>query len=557
MLTFKNFKKEIPSQILTRGRDYYSKGHVIDLEFDDEGGWHAQVEGTEIYDVEITQDPSGGLVCDCTCPYDMGEHCKHVAAVLYAIEETFPEVIDKKPPGRKKRQTRQDKLREALQLTPHDRLVGILLDLAESDRQLSNHLMVRLDVTGENVKNYKTIVSDALRAGKREYGFIDYRGSMEAARKISELLNQADRMRSEGRVNQAIAIYQAILEKVTGVISHADDSSGSLGSCIALSVEGLEECIPFLGASGRHELFEYCCQQAQKPDFYNWDWGWDLFGIAAELVAGDAERSTLFAALDDLVITTTAAESNFFRDFTLERIAKVKLSVIERFDGRQTALAFIRAHIHLSYFRQILIERLTEQGELDEASQLAREGITLSEKNRLPGLTLQYHALQLGIAQKRQDAGEIIRIASNLWLWRGEDQYYELLKKTVVEKEWPDFFEGLISKARRNPSIVAHVFSREKMWERLLGVVQEHPELVRDYRKELEKRFPDTTAQIYEQIVEKMLQRTSDRGTYRMACEYLIRMKQLGADERVNEVVKSLKTQYANRRALMEELNKV
>lgn len=557
-LTFANFKQEISSHILARGRDYYASGHVIDLEFDDESAWSAQVEGTEIYDVEIEQAAQGYLVCECTCPYDMGEHCKHIAAILYAIEESFPEVIGKKQTVRKKRQTKYDKLRDALQNTPHSRLVDILLELAEKDKQLNNRLMVRLDVLGESSRDYRSIISDALRAGQREYGFIDYRGSMQAASKIFELLNQTGRMLAEGQVSRAIAVFQAVLEKVTVAIAHADDSSGSLGSCIAVSVEGLEKCIPLLNTAERHSLFEYCCQQAQKPEFRDWDWGWDLFAIAAELVADESDRETLFAALDSLVKTKeTSAKKDFFRDFTLERAAQVKLSVIERFDGREAGLAFIRAHVHLSRFRQMLIERLIDANTLDEASQLAREGVILSEKNRFPGLVLQYRALQLVIAQKRRDADEIIRIASELWLQRGGNEYYEVLKNTIPEKDWSGFFESLIDRSRHSPHMLAWAFVREDMWERLLGVVQEHPELIRDYRKELEKRFPDKIAQVYERIVEKMLHRTSDRGTYRMACEYLIRMKQLGAGTRVSEVVQSLKTRYGNRRALIEELGKV
>ena len=47
-LTLKNFKKTIPSNILTRGRDYLRSGRVVDLSQDDEDTWLAEVQGSTL-----------------------------------------------------------------------------------------------------------------------------------------------------------------------------------------------------------------------------------------------------------------------------------------------------------------------------------------------------------------------------------------------------------------------------------------------------------------------------------------------------------------------------
>ena len=99
-LRLDNFKQVISSTILTRGRDYYRKGHVVDLSQDDEDVWIAQVQGTELYEVIIEQAPDGSLNVSCSCPYD-DDYCKHVAAVLYAIEEAYPDVQPGKSGKRK------------------------------------------------------------------------------------------------------------------------------------------------------------------------------------------------------------------------------------------------------------------------------------------------------------------------------------------------------------------------------------------------------------------------------------------------------------------------
>ena len=188
-LTFANFKQNIPAQILTRGRNYWRQGQILDLSFDEEEMlWEAQVEGSELYDVRVEQTENGSLTCSCTCPYDMGDHCKHIAAVLYAIEDGFPEQLATKPRKKSaKRQTRHDKLRQRLEKTSREQLVAILLDLAQEDRELLNQLFIRLDTGAVKPTDYRRVVKDALRAGKGDYGFLDYTGARRAGRKIVEL----------------------------------------------------------------------------------------------------------------------------------------------------------------------------------------------------------------------------------------------------------------------------------------------------------------------------------------------------------------------------------
>jgi uncharacterized Zn finger protein len=62
---------------------------------------------------------------------------------------------------------------------------------------------------------------------------------------------------------------------------------------------------------------------------------------------------------------------------------------------------------------------------------------------------------------------------------------------------------------------------------------------------------------IYERIVLKMLEHTSNRTTYQEAADYLRRMQGLGQRERAAEIAQTMIAKYGNRRAMIEELNKV
>lgn len=82
-MNLKNFHQEISRIILQRGKDYYNEGAVIDLEEEEESGlWNAQVEGSEIYQVEVQLGENGEIDSFfCDCPHD-ADVCKHIVAVL-------------------------------------------------------------------------------------------------------------------------------------------------------------------------------------------------------------------------------------------------------------------------------------------------------------------------------------------------------------------------------------------------------------------------------------------------------------------------------------------
>lgn len=86
MLTLKNFKQNIRPAVMQRAREYFNNGRVSNITRISDG-YTATVKGTERYEVEIYLDGERIVAADCDCPYDYGGLCKHIAAVLLAIEK--------------------------------------------------------------------------------------------------------------------------------------------------------------------------------------------------------------------------------------------------------------------------------------------------------------------------------------------------------------------------------------------------------------------------------------------------------------------------------------
>lgn len=74
----------VSSKVYWRGVDYYKDGRVVAFEIGDDNAISAEVEGSELYRVEIKWSNSGEPETRCTCPYDWEPMCKHaVAAILF------------------------------------------------------------------------------------------------------------------------------------------------------------------------------------------------------------------------------------------------------------------------------------------------------------------------------------------------------------------------------------------------------------------------------------------------------------------------------------------
>ena len=81
------FEQYIDETILKRGLQYFKNGHVHEPEEISPGEYEAIVEGTDDYTVQLTL--KNGIVTEyvCDCPYDMGPVCKHVAAVIFYLQQ--------------------------------------------------------------------------------------------------------------------------------------------------------------------------------------------------------------------------------------------------------------------------------------------------------------------------------------------------------------------------------------------------------------------------------------------------------------------------------------
>lgn len=128
------WKDHFKPWILERGREYQSHGKVLSLTHRG-NEITAQVIGTERYEVAVRFSRGRPEKAACSCPYASGgKVCKHMAAVLFALEELDYVVED---------DDEALSWTEALEALPPEILRLVLRDLAEEDEDLQD-LLLRL-----------------------------------------------------------------------------------------------------------------------------------------------------------------------------------------------------------------------------------------------------------------------------------------------------------------------------------------------------------------------------------------------------------------------------
>ncbi len=105
--------------IRERGTQYYEKNRV-DIDYDDETSVMAEVQGSELYYVDV-EVKDAGLCASCSCPYAQKDFCKHIYAVLLKIERENLLPGLQYPPNMQ------------LRLVPHDEMLIDEIDIDDDD----------------------------------------------------------------------------------------------------------------------------------------------------------------------------------------------------------------------------------------------------------------------------------------------------------------------------------------------------------------------------------------------------------------------------------------
>ncbi|MDX1993200.1 MAG: SWIM zinc finger family protein [bacterium] len=553
MLTLENFEQTLDKSILQKGRQYFKGGQVTSLD-EDGSVWTATVIGSDTYEVVIDATRPKDVETECDCPYDWGPTCKHVAAVLYAIQAQRKGTKgDKQPPKTSPAQSAKDLLPKLTR----EQLVEIVEGQLKKDKELAAQLVLKYSTEAPDAHIYASLIKSAIKK-ESDRGYLGYMGARRAAAQIDHLLDDAEGMIEQGQMTKALPIVMAVIDTLPQATAGAHDSDGELSGCMERALWLLHDHAPALPPEHKTVLFATLIEQleTEAEDFHT---DLDLTDVAAVLVETPEQRDRLFKVLDPIIQYTGG-----FNDFKAEGALRLKIEVLERLGEPPEVIdVILDQHVHLDGIRKERIKRAMEAGNFARASELALDGLRKVQNTIYAGLVNDYRKLLAEIAERTGDNSALRTLAEELFLETLDFAQYDRLKKLVSPGEWRTYVDGLIGKIRKHPnpylidSTIAELYYRNGRWNDLLKLAQpRNVRLVKKYEQDFFEQFPDEIAALYERTIYEEMDRATSRDQYREWALLINDLRRYGEDERAEQIRETLLKRYPKRRAMAEELKR-
>lgn len=539
------WKSYFKEHILERGLIYYHNGFVSNLSVGKEL-IKANVSGSQIYKVEISKDEDYVNAMICNCPYaNKGNHCKHMAAVLYAWDNSFYEA---------------DNSVKALVLNADINIVeSFLIEVLENDEKLLNRFISTINVNfgTKEIRKYKSQIDNIFTEYSDRSGFIDYRKSTYLGLDLEEILeNDIQIMLTNSLFEESFELTKYIFIKLDK--QHMDDSAGYT-ALLADEISAIW-----------HDILNICKIELKRKMF-NW-----FFANINGSVIDYLEEYLLVMIFDNFNEMEFLDKKILYLEKEIDRYEKeddsnsvsynlnrLKLRYIKTLElkglEQEDIKAFCQNNLKFNSIREFYIDYCIKNEEFDTAIKLLEEGKENSKS--IWGLQYQYSLklkeLYFEIKNYEAYEKELWKLVINYH--PGDRELYKELKSLYTEEQWLVKREIVFDKLSTNYRI-ASLYEIEKLYERLVGEVVKRSGLTLLYHYEplLRELFPEKLLKKYQEEVEEMALESSNRKTYRAIVSNLRRMKEYpDSMQIVDNIKRTFQEKYKNRPAMMDELNKL
>lgn len=581
-MTLQDFENQIDSVILKRGKEYFNNDSVEFLEEVKKGYWTANVSGTEEYTIEIQLGSNDSIKkCFCDCPYDYGDICKHIVAVLCAISgEKDIDITPKSANKKKEPKERKPSFDVLLSKIELKEFQDFIKHYSQINKNFKDQFELYFSEKGgafDLEKNYADIIKKLIKKHTSR-GFIDYSASNKLGKELNQYLDIAKQYLSKNNYRDATVLYQIIIKEVSKVFEYCDDSNGYVADNVDEAISNLAEMVNApVSFDFKGKITDFLNQELKNKIYFDYgNFGYDLTQIYASFCI-KTDRIDEFIQFLDFKIES-AKNDDYDRAFFI----KTKISFLSEIGSTDEVKRIIQQNLDISEIRSIEIDRNIENQDYEIAKELISKGIKIAETKRHSGTVFQFEKKLLAITVLEKDIQLERYFSRKFALGHALDStYYKQWKSTYREEEWIQTIEEVISEVTKtiNDTIKNNVFHnynslndnllyrlgpiyiQENYWDRLLSLVQKQENLttILTYYPHLIKIYPNELLDIIIPVFEKEGDKSEGRGQYK---DLANKMKSIIKDypkekERILEVARKLKIKHPRRPAMQEELDKL
>ncbi|RLM94992.1 SWIM zinc finger domain-containing protein [Haloarcula sp. Atlit-7R] len=250
-------------QSFERGRNYYRQDRVQEVEIDG-GEIRATVRGSNYYDVaiDIVDDT---IRTHCSCPYDHAGDCKHIVAVLLAVDDRDTDTVHETDPESSESLPATVDLESLVEQTTADDLREFLLDILADDGDLRDRFVAFVgEDTGKTVYDYKQELDRLFDDAVGRRGMVEYDTHID----FSPYFDLAETHRERSHVDTVTDIYRAIAEAIRENMNRIDGSTGYYGHEVERAIESYAETVAEhdLSHERKQPHIEYLCDEFLDAD---------------------------------------------------------------------------------------------------------------------------------------------------------------------------------------------------------------------------------------------------------------------------------------------------
>ncbi len=553
------FEQLIDEKILKRGLSYFKGDAITDFAEISNGEYEAIVFGTEEYTIQLKIRNKTITEYNCDCPYDMGPVCKHIVAVIFHLQQDELELNEPSISKSRKKKTKSvsQQVKELLKTISHKELIEFVQQNSKKDKKFRNYFLASFGHLSQNQSKefYQKQIHSILQSAAGRDGWIDWSDMKYVVNTTQPFLENAKKYLTNTNFENVFLISTALLEEMTEAFEYGDDSNGDLGYFIQSAMELLSKLTQEkLPKDLKERIFEYCISTFKQKLFEGWDWHLGMLHIACKLIDKESDANIILDCLESVN-----------GDYERERAQCFKLDLLRRFKGEKEVDEYINKHISNPSIRKKEIEKSFENNNFEKVIQLSEDGIKCDKKDK-PGLVKVWCNWLLKVAQTQKNTSKIIEYSRFLFInnFHPEQDYYQILKETIENEKWHPFLEEIIKEITPKnrwtyTELVRKIYIKEEWWDRLFMMLKQNLSMqnIQQNEQYLSKDYSSELIELYSERITSYVEKYIGRNHYQTACRYLRRMKKLGGNEQVNELIELFRKQYPKRKALIDELSRV
>jgi hypothetical protein len=549
------------SIILDRGHDYYLYDNVESIQRI-ENGYRAFVRGTEDYMVHIYFNGTHVGEMDCTCPYaEAGNNCKHMAAVLFAIDEQgeteeFAGDVDK-----------VEDMSAGMEV---DEIRKELLSILEKDEDLKAGFMMKYARSSESIIKYigqiKQTADAILYQCSDRGGYIDWRNAgIFASRLVSEVILYlmdftSDDEEAKAAFDVSLYVYELFYD------TEIDDSGGE-------TQYFTDECISLwdkvLAGRENSELAEYMLDKLTLK-YSEIGMGEYMADEIDEFISEHFKgKSFVLKKLEmiDERISSLENDDSWSGEFYLTRSIVERIELMKEMAIDEIEIdAFKNKYWHLPVIRKMEMEELENAGKLSELIQL------LEKSKEMDKSSMRYvseHSRKLVECYNKD--GYYGKAKDELFVYITEyslgdlDAFIEL-RASLPREHWEYRREeifGILQKKRVDikPLLVAEEL-KERLYNLLIdeinrssGFEKHKLNEIGEYESVLKPEYQTELLELYVRLIWKMSEHAGGRSHYQEIVGFIRRMFTYeGGAKRAKKLLEGWRFTYSNRPAMQDEL---